>query len=223
MAMEFETPTDEEVKESESQFLSKRGTYHFAVIDADENPTWRSGKLKDQLKDGFEVEAAVQAGPEKGKTHRFFLRNPNLAHKDGGRFCKVLQGMFLEAIAVVNPADRGKKVTIELAREVNGVKQTLIGGRQFIATLKPSDDPKYLELDGTKVWHVDDPSADPCERNQAALSPNLYPPKFRRDPKSFEKQNGGGAAGGNGATKQPAASNSRPAGAAAGGVSLDDI
>src|SRR4051794_34703244 len=114
MAFETELPTDEEVKESESSFLTKPGTYHFAVIDANENPVYRGGDKKGSMMDGFEIEAAVQAGPEKGKSHRFFVRHPNLSHKDQGRFCKTLRGMWLEAIAVVDPSRRGQTVTIEL-------------------------------------------------------------------------------------------------------------
>jgi hypothetical protein len=217
MAIEAELPTTEEVNNTESNFLSNPGTYHFAVMSADENPTYRGGDKKGQMMDGFEIEAAVQAGPEKGKSHRFFVRNPNLSHKDQGVFCKALRGKWLEAIAVVDPSQRGKTVTIEL---VNGNGQVLVMGRQFIATMeanKGQNDKSYLDLAGAKVWHVDDPNADKCERNQAALSPNIYPPKFRRDPSSF-KQNGNG----NGtANKAPAQQQqTAPAG---GGVNLDDV
>lgn len=225
MAMEFDAPTEEEVKESEGNFLSKGGTYHFSVIDADENPQYRGGDKKGQMRDGFEVEASVVAGPLRGKSHRFFLRNPNLAHKDGGRFCKVLQGMFLEALAITNPADRGKRITVELSREGSNGKQCLIAGRQFIATLKPSEDPKYLELDGTKVWHVDDPAADQCERDQNALK--LLPKSLRRDPASFKPAapaSGNGSSNGNGSSgKSGSGQQAAMAGASAGNSLLDDI
>lgn len=219
MAIEAELPTREEMDSTDSNFLSKPGTYHFAVMNADEQPTYRGGDKKGQLMDGFEIEAAVQAGPEKGKSHRFFIRNPNLSHKDQGAFCKAVRGRWLEAIAVVDPSQYGKTVTIEL---VNSSGNVLVMGRQFIATMKQeksNNGKEYLDLDGAKVWHIDDPNADKCERNQAALAPNIYPPKLRRSPESF-KQNGSGNGSAAKAPTQPA---SAVGAAAGGGVSLDDV
>lgn len=202
MAIEAELPTTEEVNETESSFLEKPGTYHFAVTHANEAPQERWGDKKGQLMDGFEIEASVQAGHEKGKTFRFFVRNPNLSHKDQGLFCKALRGRWLEAIAVVDPTQRGKTVTVELV-DSNG--QVVVAGRQFIATMKQEKSEKgklYIELSGAKVWHVDDPSADQCERNQEAIK--LLPKKFRRDPASFAKPgtNGNGQSNGNGSAGQ---------------------
>lgn len=219
MAIEAELPTAEEVADTESNFLSKPGTYHFAVMHADENPTYRGGESKGKLMDGFEIEAAVQAGSEKGKSHRFFIRNPNLSHRDQGQFCKALRGKWLEAIAVVGPAQWGKTVTIEL---VDSQGNVVVRGRQFIASMSPSkDNPKYLDLDGAKVWHPDDESADKCERNQEALK--LRPKAHCRDPKSFVKQDSKAAGNGSGGNKAPA---NQPAGAgatAAAGVDMNDI
>lgn len=223
MAIEAELPTTEEVKDTESNFLSKPGTYHFAVMNADENPTYRGGDKKGQMMDGFEIEAAVQAGPEAGKSHRFFVRNPNLAHKDQGVFCKALRGKWLEALALVDPSQRGKTVTIEL---VNASGQVMVMGRQFIATMeanKGQNDKSYLDLAGAKVWHVDDPNADKCERNQPALSPNLYPAKFRRDPKSFETQKSSGANGNGHAAGNKQQTQESVGAGANGGVDLNDI
>jgi len=207
MAFDTELPTQEEVSDSESNFLSRPGTYHFSVTHADENPQYRSGQKKGQMIDGFEIEAAVLAGPEKGKQHRFLVRHPNLAHKDGGMFCKTLRGKWLEAIAVTDPSQRGKTVTIELV-DANG--NVVVNGRQFKATLvseKSENGKSYLELSGMKVWHVDDPNAEQCEMNHDALKPDFYPPKFRRSPESF-KSNGNGAAGGKGHKPSPASSQS---------------
>lgn len=217
MAIEAELPTTEEVDNTESNFLSKPGTFHFAVMNADEQPTERWGDRKGQLMDGFEIEAAVQAGPEKGKTHRFFVRNPNLSHKDQGVFCKALRGKWLEAIAVVDPSHRGKTVTIEL---VNSNGQVVVMGRQFIAKMSQETSSKgkpYIDLDGAKVWHVDDPNAEKCERNQDAIK--LLPKQFRRDPSTFKSGQSNGSSNGNGS----ASGNKQQTPAEAAGVDLDTI
>ena len=89
MAFETELPTDEEVKESESSFLTKPGTYHFAVIDANENPVYRGGDKKGQMMDGFEIEAAVQAGLARSQ-----LRIRQIARREFGNLCEREGGDF---------------------------------------------------------------------------------------------------------------------------------
>lgn len=193
MAIELELAPEEEMAEKDwdAMRLKTAGCYHFVVTGADEEPVWRGGASKGQPRNGFLVEAEVVAGPMKGKTQEFLVRTPSAEDKDGGKFGRVVRAKFLEAISVVNPADRGKTVVIELVKGDDCV----IAGRQFIAKLK-ANDKGYLDLEGRHIWHVDDPAADQCERDQKAIG--MIPAKFRRKPESFEKVDQGAGSNGNG-------------------------
>lgn len=186
MAIDFETS---ESTEMGAKFLEEEGTYHVMVIHTDEAPTIRSGNRKGEYLDGFEVEVEVIAGDQAKKTHRLMFNNPNLSHKDGGDFARRLQTRFLEVVGLIDPTQKGKRVSVELKTAET---------RQFIAAFKnrEKDGKTYLQLDGGKFWHIDDPSADKCERDQLAI--DKLAGAYRRDPKSFETAkpatNGNGSA-----------------------------
>ncbi len=209
MPMEFEHPDD-----LGGDQLKVKGTYHFAILHTDENPVFKSGENKGKMRDGFATEFEVLAGPQSKKTINVFFRNGNLSHKDQGAFCRRVQGRALEAWGLVDPTQRGHKVTVELDHAV---------GRQFVATItgRTGDDGKeYLELDGDSIWHIDDPTAPQCERNQKALDPSIYPAKLRRKPESFGKvAASGNGSSGNGSTSNAGAKQTAPAATA----NLDDL
>lgn len=211
MAIEMEMP---ESFDTGGAFLHEPGTYHLAVIEVDEAPTSRNGGALD----GFRVDVEVLAGPQAKKQAELMFFAPKPTDKNGGEMAKKKQGRFVVATGVAPAAKPGEKVTVELQ---------LAKGRQLIATLSQREsqtDPtkKFIDLNFADIWHVDDPSAPQCERNQAALG--LLPKSLRRDPASF-KQNASGTAGsnGNGSSKAGGQQQTSQQTQLAGTVDLDDV
>lgn len=201
-------------------FLSEPGTYHLAVMDVNEQPTSRDGKLLD----GFRVEAEVLGGPQAKKQVELMFFNPKLTDKNNGEMAKKKQGRFVLATGVIQAAKPGEKVTVDLQ---------LAKGRQFIATLALDDRgddnaKKFLQLHFADIWHVDDPTAAKCEFNQAAIK--LIPANLRRSPESFAKPDAkskaGGSAGGNGSANgngSASGGQGQQQPVAAGAVDLNDL
>ena len=209
MSFEMEMP---ESFDTGGAFLQEPGTYHLAVLDVDEHPTAKDGKLLD----GFRAQVEVLAGPQAKKQAELMFFAPKLTDKNGGEMAKKKQARFAIATGVLGAAKPGEKVTVDLQ---------LAKSRQLVATLahrESQNDPtkKFIDLNFADIWHVDDPAAPQCERNQAAL--NLLPKSLRRDPASFRKPEAKAAANsGNGS----AASVPTPPApvASSAGVPIDEI
>lgn len=184
-------------------FLQEAGTYHLAVLSVDEQPTSKDGS---KMLDGFRVDVEVLGGPHAKKQAELMFFRPKLTDKNGGEMAKKKQGRFVVATGVVAEAKPGEKVTVDLAKAV---------GRQLIATFakRPNQDgtKEFLDLNFADIWHVDDPSAPSCEKNQQALG--LLPKGLRRTAESFGQN-------GNGKTAAATAAATPPAAAPA---SLDDL
>jgi hypothetical protein len=179
-------------------FLKAAGTYHFAVERINEEPVWRGGDKKGQPMGGFEIEASVQAGAHEGSKFTIHVREPSLAHKDGGAFARQIIKRTLVALGYCPPNSGGR---IEADFKTGG-------GRQFVVTLVENDK-GYLEVKGDAIYHVDDPAAPSCDRNQAAIG--LIPKTMRFKPEQFRpsaqangQSNGHANGNGNGGSK-PAA------------------
>ena len=194
-----------------TQLVKRPGWFHFIVDKADEQPT---KKQTGELIDKIHIQATCQGGTDKTQEKGqfgFWLRNPSESHKDGGEFCAKIQGRFADALCILPHAEPGEEVDVPWAKS---------GGRQFIASLtlqKGTDGVERLDLDGSEVYHVDDPAVAHVPKNQAVLK--LLPAALRRlaTDKNDARNTaaGGGAApagkaavpaaktGGNGAAKQP--------------------
>jgi len=211
MAFEMEIP---ESMDTGGAFLQEPGTYHLSVLNVDEAPTSNNGELID----GFRVEVDVLAGPQAKKQAEITFFNPKLTDKNNGEMAKKKQARFAMATGILPAAKPGEKVTIDLQHAK---------ARQLIVTFAKrkakNSDKEFIDLNFADIWHVDDPSAPQCERNQDALK--LLPAALRRKPESFKPANGqapaNGSSNGNGQHKQQG--QQQPAGAAAGGVDLDDV
>lgn len=160
-----------------SDLHNDRETFHLAVMEVDEQPTAKDGKLLD----GFRVEVELLAGPHAKKQAELMFFAPKLTDKNGGEMAKKKQARFVLATGVLSEAKAGEKVTVDLQKAK---------ARQFIATLAKRDsqsDPnkKFIDLNFADIWHVDDPAAPQCERNQQALG--LIPKTLRKSPESFSK------------------------------------
>ena len=203
MATEMEMPGS---FDTGGAFLQEPGTYHLAVIDVNEQPTARDGKMLD----GFKVDVEVLAGPQAKKQAELMFFAPKLTDKNGGEMAKKKQARFVLATGVLQAAKPGEKVTVDLQ---------LAKGRQLVATLahrESQNDPskKFIDLNFADIWHVDDPAAPNCERNQDALK--LLPKILRKTAESFKhaSSNGNGQSGG-----APA----KPTAPAAAEVDMNDI
>lgn len=210
MPYEMEMP---ESFDTGGSFLTEPGTYHFSVLNVDEQPQSRGG----QLIDGFRVDMDVVAGSQSKKQVEVVFFNPKLTDKNGGEMAKKKQARFVIATGLLQAAKPGERVTVDLQQAK---------GRQLVATMskrKSQDgDKEYIDLNFADIWHVDDPAAPNCERNQDALK--LLPKSLRRDAASFQKQAAGnGRASGNGHAQQQQKPPTAPAAAPAGDSLLDEI
>lgn len=182
MSFTMEAP---ESVETGGSFLEQPGTYHFAVLDVDEQPQSKSG----QLIDGFRVTAEVLAGTVDGQEGRqvdLIFFNPKLTDKNNGEFAKKRQWRFGMAVCLVGgPKKPGEQATVNLQDAK---------GRQFIATVAYDDRDtsgrKFLQLNFADIWHVDDPQAPRFRLNEAALA--WLPKEMRRDPSFFKQMSSNG-------------------------------
>lgn len=202
MPMEMEMPDS---FDTGGTFLAEPGTYHFAVMEVNEQPTAKNGTLLD----GFRVDAEVLAGPQAKKQVELMFFAPKLTDKNNGEMAKKKQGRFVLATGILADAKPGEKVVVDLQKAKS---------RQFIATMAKGTDAqgnekKFLELHFADIWHVDDPSATKCELNQAALS--LLPKSLRRSPESFGSASGGGS--GSGSSPKPSGAGASAAGSSGNG------
>lgn len=220
------------------------GWYHFNVTHCLADVTPKGTPIN-----GIHAELSVLGGqPEEGKSisATFFDPDPLKAFdpnsgisyddwkesKDGKGWLmgEKKQLAFLVAVGLINEAQFGKELEYDTDDAVS---------RFLVAELVVDDrnaDKGWLQINYANTYHIDDPRvADLVKQKKLTLSAGalaIYPKDFRRDPKGFDLEKLGGkaskAAGSNGSNGQHAkqqASNlvGAGAGAAAGGVDLNDI
>ena len=213
MPMDMEMPDS---FETGGAFLNEPGTFHLAVMEVNEEPTAKNGNLLD----GFRVDVEVLAGTHAKKQAELMFFAPKPTDKNNGEMAKKKQARFALATGVIKAAKPGEKVTVDLQQAK---------GRQLVATLSQRESQtdstkKFIDLNFADIWHVDDPAAPQCERNQDALK--LLPASLRRKPESFADSKAKAAANGNGSGNGAAKSttaNQQQSAPAAQGVDLDDV
>jgi hypothetical protein len=208
MAFEMDMP---DKMDGDSNFLSEPGTYHFAVLAVDEQPTNRDGKPLD----GFKVHCCVLDGTTVNQAKKelelmFFA--PKLTDKNNGEFAKRKQARFAMATGILPQAAPGQRVSVDLQQAA---------GRQFVAEVErgtgsDGQPTKFLQLAWANIYHVDDPAVAAVPKDAAALA--LLPKELRKTAKDFEKKPASG--GGNG-SKPATATTAQPA--TAGAVDLNDL
>jgi len=159
--MEFDPP-----EESTGGFLSTEGAYHVSVLsineDISEQYPWA------QFEAVFEVLDGTAKGQEKKTTTQKFSR-PSLKHKDEGQMAKEIIARFLLATGLMSPSQRGKTGQhFELSEAV---------GRQLVVKFVHGKDPKYLAINYSDLWHVDDPEVSGVPKSKAAV--DTIPPEQR--------------------------------------------
>lgn len=210
--MEMDMP---EKMEQEGNFLAEPGTYHFAVLAVDEQPTSKDGRPLD----GFKVHCCAMDGTTAGQQKReielmFFA--PKMSDKNNGEFAKRKMARFAAACGILPAATPGARVSVDLQQAA---------GRQFVAEVERGTDAagnptKFLQLAWANIYHVDDPAVAQVPKDAAALG--LLPATLRKTAADFQKPTTppNGASGGTTGAKTPAAQPQKPA---AGAVNLDDL
>lgn len=222
MAFEYECPDD---FGGDSKFLDQPGIYHLVVNEVLEG-TGPSGKVIDGFCLTLEVLEGTVRNPsgctELGKTINLTYFNPKLTEKDGGKFTRKKQGKALIAVNQLDPNRKGQKVSINLPAAKG---QQLVARFEF-DDYNSSSDKKYLNVAGAglDIWHVDDPHAKSCPKNEKALG--LIPKTLRRDEAWFgaiyeRKAPTGGSAGNGSSGTQTQTREPATAGAGAGSSRLD--
>lgn len=151
-----------------STFLKTEGTYHVVVSEMDEQPT-----MGERPVDGFKVNVGVLDGTHdgcKGKTIKLLFETPNGSHSEGLQ--KLLfnrQVQFLRAVGLIREGMEGQDVDIDLQQAVH---------RQFVVQLVHDKSGKYLQIDGTSIYHVDDPDVSAIPKSKDHLG--MIPAELRR-------------------------------------------
>jgi hypothetical protein len=151
-----------------SSFLDKPGQFHFLVNLADEQPAKKTGELID----GIRLELACLAGTDETQVKRTFdpiLYNPSESNRDGGAFKNLIQARAADACCIMPDAAADTEVEVDWSKAK---------GAQVIAYVIPSKDPKFFEIDGAHIYHVDDPEVSHVPKNEAML--RLIPAHMRR-------------------------------------------
>ncbi len=221
MALDFDAPDD---FGGDSQFLSDPGKYHCLVQSVTQGATPKGTAI-----DGFCVTFEVLGGEvegQKGKTINVTYFDPKITDSDKKvKLTKQQRSKFFLATNLLDPSRKGQSVRIELEKAVD---QQVVA-RFEIDDYHSKDGKTYLRIGNAEldIWHIDDPNARTCPKNEQALA--LIPAALRRKPEFFDLIY---------AKKQAAAASSKPAtaaaaaagatagaaaGTSAGRVNLDDL
>lgn len=132
-------------------FLTQPGTYLFACVGIDEAPKGCVG--------GWAIDAIVKGAPkgmedEIGKsTNAIKFWPPKPTDKDKGEFAKKKQVRAAVAVGWIRPKD------LKPGEGFHVDDTSTASGRLFFATLQKQDDkPQFLQLDGGRIYHIDDPA-----------------------------------------------------------------
>lgn len=186
MSFEMEMPDE---FGGESNFLKEPGTYHCAVSQVLEGAGPKGGII-DGFTVGLDVLTGTVAGQE-GKVINMTLFNPRLDQTDKGKaMARQKQGAFLIAANVVDPAQRGQRVQVDLQKAV---------GQQIVCKFAKDEREgggDYLQLSYADIWHVDDPRCANVPKRADAIG--MIPQHLRHDAAWFDQLRPKSASGGNG-------------------------
>lgn len=166
MSFSFDAPEDLTV---ESSRLTEPGTYHFVVTAIREGEGGSGSPV-----DGFTVEADCLGGTIDecaGKSHKETLFAPDLSKTEKNQLMsKRKLAAFFIATDLMKPDQLGKPCNIELQNAV---------GRQFVMKLarqmeKDANgnftvETKFLQLNFSDIFHIDDPEVKDVPKNVEAL------------------------------------------------------
>lgn len=157
--------------EGGSSFLSKPGTFHIIVTNADPDPVTRDGKPMEGLKIEGEILDGTEPS-EKGKAVEFMLWAPKPTDKNNGEMAKRKLTRFSYAMGFIQSFAPGQRVEIDCEA---------CEGRQMVAKFSEQerDGKKRIELHFSDIFHVDDPSV--AEVPKAAQALGVIPKNLRKE------------------------------------------
>lgn len=165
----------EELGGSGGKYLSEAGTYHLAVNEVYDGVTAKGTSIE-----GFIVDFQVLDGTTEGQAGKMLnlaFFSPKLNHKEGAqRIALQAQTAFLIATNLIDPADLGKSVEIDLSAA---------SGSQVVAKLNLDEynGESRLRLNYSDVWHVDDPRAKDAVKDADSIA--IIPAEHRKGESSF--------------------------------------
>ncbi len=174
MARTMVTPQAEDVA-GENTRLEAEGYFHCFIKDV------KDGQVHygDEAVEGFSAFFQVVEGEHKDKTLGTTLRDGLASHSDGGDFCRRIQAAFCIAANLLTPSQlNGGQASFD---EQNARNQQVI---IKVKLGKEKNGKRYHDLDGTHIYHVDDPRVKDVPKNAEALA--LLPPALRHDEAYFE-------------------------------------
>lgn len=180
MSQDFELDVPDSL-ENESPYLNVPGIFHLVVNDVMVGTGPKGAAI-----DGFTVAIEVRDGTVRDKNgctevskmiNLSFFR-PGLNDKDGGQFARLRMSRFFLAVNAIDPMQAGKPAKVDMER---------IKGQNFVARFEhnTNDGKTFLRVAGADTWHIDDPHAKSCPKEQASLK--LIPAELRHTEDWFEK------------------------------------
>lgn len=174
----FEFDQSEEM-EGAGGYLSKPGTYHLIIANVDPEPHSKDGKPLN----GLRVEGEVLEGTEQSelkKTFEFLLFAPKATDKNNGEMAKRKLTRLAYALGFIATHQPGQRISIDCEAAV---------GRQIIAKFSESESgKKFVDLNYSDIYHVDDPAVEHVPKLQSALV--AIPAELRKQTQPTAKTNG---------------------------------
>jgi len=165
--MDFDAPDD--INSDGGNYIDAPGTYHIVITEIKEGEGQKGGPI-----DGFTFGFDVLAGTSEqcaGKSGSQSLFAPNMTGSDKAQLqSKKKLAAFFVATGVLLPEQLGKAVKIDVPAAT---------GQQLIVTLARKMDKdangnwtiesKFLEINYSDIYHVDDPAAKAYPKSDEAL------------------------------------------------------
>lgn len=218
MTIDFDAPDD---FGGDSQFLSDPGKYHCLVQSVVQGATPKGTPI-----DGFCVTFEVLGGEvegQKGKTINVTYFDPKITDSDKKvKLTKQQRSKFFLATNLLDPSKKGQSVRIDL----ENAKDQQVVVRFEVDDYHSKDGKTYLRIGNAEldVWHIDDPNARTCPKNEQALT--LIPAALRRKPEFFDliyAKNRATATASQKPATAMATATTATAGASPSRVNLDDL
>jgi len=180
MSNEIDFDTPEEFGGG-GQFLDAPGIYHCLVQSILNGETPKGTAI-----DGFCITLEVLAGNvegQVGKTINLTYFNPKINDSEKkAKLTKQQRSKLFIATNLLDPSRKGQSVKISLDQ----AKDQQLVARFEVDDYHSGEGKTYLQIANAEldVWHVDDPNAKSCPKNEKALA--LIPKQLRRGPEFFE-------------------------------------
>jgi hypothetical protein len=178
---DFDAPED---MAGESTYLSEEGTYHMIITKVNEGHGPKGGTI-----DGFSFEMDALGGTVDGvvgKSHGETFFSPKLSDKETAQMAskRKMAALFIAA-DLMRPDQLGKPVKIDLATMAGRQVMMKLARRmdKDESTGKYTVPSKFLQINYSDIYHVDDPAVKDIPKNAEALE--MLEAPFRHNAEYF--------------------------------------